>query len=160
ALWTIRTFARYLQQILLLHRIERDLPASRDRVSVVHTSDINAYTLPSGRVLVTDGLLEALTPVERDIVMAHERSHREHLHTWWKLAFDIAAAVNPLMRPAARAIADMTERWADEDAARVADRRSVALTIGRIALLRTGSAAIPAAAATGGQVPQRVRALL
>jgi beta-lactamase regulating signal transducer with metallopeptidase domain len=102
----------------------------------------------------------ALTEAEREIVLAHERSHRLHQHAWWRLAVDLAAAINPLLRPTARAVTHMTERWADEDASRIADRRMVAVTIGRVALLRTHRPSASTPAATGGQVPQRVRALL
>jgi hypothetical protein len=158
--WTLRTLIRQVRRMVCWHRIERDLPAGDDSVSVLDTDDIDAFTLPSGRVLITQGLLAALSPAERQIVLAHERSHRLHQHAWWRLAVDLAAAVNPLLRPTARAVAHMTERWADEDASRIANRRMVAVTIGRVALLRTHRTPASTAAATGGQVPQRVRALL
>ena len=62
------------------------------------------------------------------------------------------------------AIRRAVERWADEDAAiRVADRKLVARTIARTALLqhdRSRSGPRLAQAATGGDVPQRARALL
>jgi hypothetical protein len=56
-----------------------------------------------------------------------------------------------------------TERWADEDAAAaVTDRTLVARTIARTALLqhRARRHALPVPAATGGEVPFRVQALL
>jgi Zn-dependent protease with chaperone function len=157
--WTLRTLVRHVRQLRAWRRIERDCPTRDDAVSVLDTDDIDAFTAPSGRVFLTEGLLAAVTPAERDIVLAHERSHRRHHHVWWRMAVDLAAAVNPLLGPTARAVAHMTERWADEDATRVADRRAVAVTIGRVALLRTHGARA-GAAATGGAVPQRVRALL
>ena len=160
ALWTVRTLVANVRQVRAWYRIERDLPTGRESVTVLDSDDIDAFTLPSGRVVVTEGLLAALSPAERAIVLAHERSHRAHQHTWWKLMVNLAAAINPLLRPTARAVADMTERWADEDASRIADRKTVAVTIGRIALLRAGGASTAATGATGGQVPQRVRALL
>src|SRR5436190_1668852 len=47
-----------------------------------------------------------------------------------------AAAANPLLLPVARAVDYTVERWADERAATVTgDRRLVAATIGRVALL-------------------------
>jgi hypothetical protein len=56
------------------------------------------------------------------------------------------------------------ERWADEDAARdVGDRDVVARTIARTALLQHAAyqpERAATAAATGGDVPRRVRALL
>jgi beta-lactamase regulating signal transducer with metallopeptidase domain len=124
---------------------------------VVDSDDLQAFTLPgiSGRIVVTTGLLAALDRDGRRVLLAHEQSHRTHRHTWWTLAADLAAAVNPLLRPTAAAVRHATERWADEDAA------TVAATIAQVALLHThppASAAV--AAATGGQVPQRVQALL
>lgn len=157
AAWTV--WAR-LREIRTWSRIERQLPVDEGAVRVLDTTDIDAFTLPSGTVLVTTGLLDALTPAERRIVVAHERSHRRHRHVWWRLAVDLAAALNPLLRRAANAVGDMTERWADEDAARVAGRREVATAIGRVALLRSARSRPSVAGATGGSVPDRVRALL
>jgi hypothetical protein len=53
------------------------------------------------------------------------------------------------------------ERWADEEAARaVGDRALTARTIARVALLVKSNQQVPTMAATGGDVPDRVRALL
>ncbi|MEV0269738.1 M56 family metallopeptidase [Hamadaea sp. NPDC050747] len=158
--WTTRAVLRHLRQLYAWRRIERDLPVGEGSVSVLDSDDVDAFTLPSGRVLITQGMLAALTQAERDIVLAHERSHRVHWHAWWRVIVDLDAAINPLLRPTARAVMHMTERWADEDATRIADRRTVALTIGRIALMRNRRRPDLTVAATGGRIPQRVRALL
>jgi hypothetical protein len=76
------------------------------------------------------------------------------------LAADLAAALNPLLRPTAVAVRQATERWADEDAAQMCERRRVAATIAQVALLSMGAGRPAAAEATGGQVPARVQALL
>jgi hypothetical protein len=77
------------------------------------------------------------------------------------MAADLAAAINPLLRPTARVIAHAVERWADEDAAdAVGDRRLVARTLARTALLQHRPISGGAVAATGGDVVNRVRALL
>lgn len=136
----------------------------RSPVVVVDSGDLDAFTTPGlpGRIVVTTGMLHALDATGRRVLLAHEASHRAHGHTWWNLIADLAAAINPLLRPTAAGIRHAAERWADEDAAMVADRRLVAATIARIALLRAhreAEAAVVAGAA-GGQVPQRVRALL
>jgi beta-lactamase regulating signal transducer with metallopeptidase domain len=113
--------------------------------------------------VVTTGLLCALSTTQRRAVLEHERSHVRHRHAWWLLAADLAAAANPLLRATARTVAHTVERWADEDAADVlADRRLVAGADGRAALLTTarGPAPSPALSALGGQVPDRIRALL
>ena len=131
---------------------------------VVDSARPEAFATPSpaGRIVVTSTLLQALNPTERRVVLAHERAHLDHWHTWWALAADIAAAINPLLRPTARAVSHAIERWADEDAAAVVgDRQLVARTIARAALLKHDALDhSEALAATGGDVPQRVRALL
>jgi hypothetical protein len=124
----------------------------------------DAFATPGagGQIVVTTGLLRALTAAERRALIAHEKAHLTHRHAWWLLATEIAAAANPLLRPTASAIEHAVERWADEDAAReVTDRRLVARTLARTALL-TRAATTPATglAAAGGDVPCRVRALL
>jgi hypothetical protein len=135
------------------------------RAVVVHDPRPDAFTTPgpAGRIVVTTGLLRVLDPDEKRAVLAHETAHLTHNHAWWKLASELSAAANPLLRPAARSIATAVERWADEDAAAtVGDRRLVATTVGRVALLKTGSAPMPGAgpAATDGDVVARVQALL
>src|SRR5262249_47324163 len=125
----------------------------------------DAFTTPhpAGRIVVTTGLLHALTPLERRVVLAHESSHLLHRHAWWLLAADLAAAANPLLRPTARAVGVSIERWADEDGATpVGDRRAAARALARTALLTSTPAAAArlALAATTGDVPGRVRALI
>ncbi len=125
----------------------------------------DAFTTPqpAGRIVVTTGLLRALSSQERRVVLAHETSHLLHRHAWWQLAADLAAAANPLLRPSARAIGTAIERWADEDAAiSVGDRKMVARALARTALLTTNpdiAAGLVLAAATGN-IPGRVRALI
>ncbi len=135
-----------------------------DGLIVVDSDRADAFTTPgwTGRIVITTGLLRALSPTERRAVLEHERSHVRHRHAWWLLAADLAAAANPLLRAAARTVAHSVERWADEDAATaVADRRLVARAVGRAALLRhAGPAPSSVLSAVGGQVPDRVRALL
>lgn len=137
---------------------------SADGLVVVDSDRADAFATPgwSGRIVVTTGLLRALSAAERRAVLEHERSHVRHHHAWWLLAADLAAAANPLLRAAARTVAHGVERWADEDAAAVvADRRLVARALGRAALLRqAGTSPSLALSAVGGQVPDRVRALL
>ena len=145
AAWTLRSLGRTIRALWVAHRTGRHLDDHRGSpVVVVDSPDLQAFTLPgiSGRIVVTTGMLAALDPDGRRVLLAHEQSH-------------------PLLRPTAAAVRHATERWADEDAATTADRRRVAATIAQVALLRThppASAAV--AAATGGQVPQRFQALL
>ncbi|GIH19437.1 M56 family metallopeptidase [Rugosimonospora africana] len=147
-----------------MHRACRDLDDGTDSpLLVVDSTEPRAFTTPGPwrpRIVVTTGMLAALDAPARRILLAHERSHCAHRHTCWTLTADLAAAVNPLLHPTARAIRDATERWADEDAARGNDRRLVATTIAHVALLATRSPTpTGTAAASGGRVPARVRAL-
>jgi Zn-dependent protease with chaperone function len=167
ALSLMLTSARRVWALLAVHRSCRDLTVVGGLV-VLDDDRPDAFTTaqPAGRIIVTTGLLRTLTPQQRRVLLAHETSHLTHHHAWWNLAADLAAAVNPLLRPAARAVATAVERWADEDAARsVGDRRLVAATLVHVAQLQSGFtgptvAAAGGPAATGGDVVARVRALL
>jgi Zn-dependent protease with chaperone function len=166
ALSLVLTSARRVWALLAVHRSCRDLTVIGGLV-VLDDDRPDAFTTPqpAGRIIVTTGLLRTLEPRERHVLLAHETSHLTHHHAWWNLAADLAAAVNPLLRPAARTVATAVERWADEDAARtVGDRRLVAATLVHVAQLQSrfvGSAVAAAgSAATGGDVVARVRALL
>jgi Zn-dependent protease with chaperone function len=135
------------------------------RLIVVDDERPEAFATPvgRGRIIVSTGMLRALPADERRALLAHERSHVSRGHTWWLMAADLAAAVNPLLHPNARAARDTAERWADEDAARaVGDRELVARSLARAALVAqdTGARLAPALGATSGRVGERVRALL
>lgn len=164
AAWWLTVVARRCRELVSLYRRCRRLRHAGALV-VVDDQRPDAFTTPqpAGRIVVTTGLLRALTADERRVLLAHETSHLLHRHAWWLLAADLAAAANPLLRPTAAAIARATERWADEDAATtVGDRRAAARTLARTALLTRNPdlgarLALPAA---GGDVPSRVQALL
>jgi hypothetical protein len=161
AVWTTWTVMVRGRALWVTHRACRHLqPTTHGSYSIVDSAALDAFTTASGHIIFTTGLLEVLTPAQQQIVLTHERSHHRHRHNWWTLAVDLAAAVNPLLRPTAAGIRHATERWADEDAATVADRHTVAVTIANVALLRSRAAAVAPAAmgATGGQVPRRVQA--
>ncbi|GIH15960.1 M56 family metallopeptidase [Rugosimonospora africana] len=150
--------------LLAVHRACRHLHNTDGSPFVIVDSEQpQAFTTPGlrPRTVITTGMLAALDGPGRRVLMAHERSHRDHRHTCWTLTADLAAAVNPLLRPTARAVREATERWADEDAARSSDRRQVAATIAQVALMGTHTPAPNVvAAAAGGQVTRRVVALL
>jgi hypothetical protein len=162
--WTTHNVWRTGRALLAAQRLCRHLASdpAGSPVVVVDDAHPDAFTTPNlrARIVVTTGMLAALDPPGRQVLLAHEQSHRVHRHTWWVLAAELAAAVNPLLHPTAAAVRNATERWADEDAARVTNRRLVAATIAQVALLGARSSPATAAAATGGQVPRRVAALL
>ncbi|MFB8438706.1 M56 family metallopeptidase [Streptomyces niveus] len=144
------------------------------RGAVVVTEDrrADAYTVPGlpGRIVISHGMLDALDPVGRDIILAHEKAHLDHHHYAFVAFAQMSAAANPFLRPLAAAVAFSVERWADEDAARgTGDRRAVAETVARaaVATKRTSAGRLPdtALGALGrrpapGAVPRRVAALL
>jgi Zn-dependent protease with chaperone function len=164
AAWWLTVVARRCRALLAVRRHCRRLTAAGTLI-VVDDQRLEAFTTPqpAGRIVVTTGLLQALTADERRVVLAHEASHLVHRHAWWLLAADLAAAANPLLRPTAAAVARAAERWADEDAATtIGDRRATARALARTALLTRDSelAGRLALTATGGDVPTRVRALM
>ncbi|MCA1219864.1 M48 family metalloprotease [Streptomyces sp. 8L] len=147
--------------LLLARRHGRLLPPGGE-LAVLDDSEPSAYALPGtpGRIVVTSGMLRTLNARERGALFAHERTHLRHRHHIFLLVLHLAAAVDPLLRPVATAGALSLERWADEEAAvAVADRSLVARAVARAALA-TAHRPDHALAATGGPVPQRVRALL
>lgn len=150
--------------------VARCLPASGRKLCVVDDPVPDAYAMPGlpGRVVVTAGMLDALDVRERQVLLVHERAHLAGAHHLFVVLSQLAAATNPLLRPLAGAVRFSAERWADEQAARITgDRRLVARTIGKAALLTRARPAAPSAAlamATSlrgtGPVPRRVAALL
>jgi Peptidase family M48 len=144
-------------------------------VVVVRGNAVEAYALPGwpGRIVVSGRLLEALDEPGRAALLAHERAHLAGRHHLFTTVAHLAAAANPVLVPLARMVDYTVERWADEHAAQITgDRRLVAATIGRVAMMVTparwpgASLGMVAAAsrrvsmAWAGPVPRRVAALL
>ncbi len=121
-------------------RHARCLPGS-SQVVVVPDGSADAYAVPGwpGRIVVTAGMLDALNPDERRVLLAHERVHAQSHHYLFTALTYLAAAANPLLRPVAAAVTYTVERWADETAARdCGDRRLAARAIGKAALASAG----------------------
>jgi hypothetical protein len=148
------------------HRLRRT-----GRLAVLDDPAPDAYALPGlpGRIVVTAGMLDALDDRERKVLLAHERTHLTRAHHLFVTVAELTAAANPLLRPVASAVRYSVERWADERAAKViGDRRLVARTVGKAALLSEGyheKPSVALCAAQGnlrraGPVPRRVAALL
>lgn len=141
-------------------------------LAVLTDEEPYAYALPGaghgvggqGRIVVSTAMLACLDPREREALIAHEHAHLSGRHHRFLLAVQLAARANPLLRPLRSAVAYTTERWADEEAARVTGERTVlARAIGKAALVSRGTPAPTLAgfAAQGaGPVPRRVAALL
>jgi beta-lactamase regulating signal transducer with metallopeptidase domain len=75
-----------------------------------------------------------LDAAERRVLLAHEAAHLRHRHHRHRALAGLIAAANPLLVTLPGAIHHLTERWADEEAAAVADRDIAARTLARAAL--------------------------
>jgi Zn-dependent protease with chaperone function len=167
---------RRARALVTAARDARCLPG-HGQVVVVPDGTVDAYTVPGwpGRIVVTAGMLDALDPAERQVLLAHEGAHADNHHYLFTALGHFAAAANPLLRPLARAVSYTVERWADEAAAKhCGDRRLTARTVGKAALASSRKGGAPGWALTGiagspgplarrrspGPVPRRVAALL
>lgn len=126
----------------------RGLPAA-DRLVVLDDERPDAYAvqgLPGlpGRAVVSSGMLRALTPSQRRVLLAHEEAHLSGHHQLFIQAAELAAAANPLLRPCVGVVREAVERWADEAAAtHVGDRRAVAQALAQAAIARREAARAP-----------------
>ena len=171
-----RTLWRRAAALAAAGREARRLPGT-GQVVVTDDDAADAYTLPGMpcRIVITAGMLRALSEPERQVLLAHERAHASSLHYLFTTVARLAAAANPLLRPVASAVGYTVERWADEDAAAATgDRQLAARAIAHAALAATaapprrpaaasavlGAVSIPARMRPAGPVPRRVAALL
>ncbi len=132
-------------------------------LSVLDCAEPIAYAAPGdpGCVVISRGLLDALEPRERQVVVAHERAHLHHRHHRYLLAGELAAAMVPLLHPLIVKLRLATERSADETAVQAldGDRHLVARAIARAAITRTAHSGLVRGFG-GGSVPTRVAALV
>jgi hypothetical protein len=174
-----RALYRRGEAIIAAGRRARRLPGAA-QVVVTEDAAADAYTLPGWpcRIVITSGMLTALTHPERTVLLAHERAHASWGHYLFTTAARLAAAANPLLRPVAAEVGFTVERWADEHAARVTgDRPLTAKAVAHAAFAANAAppardAAVPALgvipagirkldeARRAGPVPRRVAALL
>jgi Zn-dependent protease with chaperone function len=167
-----RALLRRVAAIAAAGRRARNLPGA-GQIVVTEDEAADAYTLPGWpcRIVVTSGMLRALTEGERQVLLAHERTHAAASHYLFTAAARLAAAANPLLRPVAAAVGYTVERWADERAAAaLGDRALAARAIARAALATKAAPprhdptiALPwvtGKAHGPGPVPRRVAALL
>jgi Peptidase family M48 len=157
-----------LRAIREVRALGRELGPGGGRLLVVD-DDVDAVAVPAagGRIVVSRAQLAGLRADERRALLLHEEAHLAHRHHLYRLAADLAGAVDPLQHRVRAAVVQATERWADEEAAAgVGDRAAVARLLARSGLAaaeRSGSrAAWPALAMgrAGSPVVPRVRALL
>ncbi len=145
------------------HLARRRMPTCDRGLLIVDSEEPTAYAVPGsmGGVVVSTGMIQALAPLEQNVLWAHERSHLVHRHHWYLVAAEMAVAIVPVLRPMAKQVRFATERWADEDAAHCVgdDRTLVARAIARAALASVDHRRPTMALADTG-VGDRVRAML
>ena len=160
---------RYARAVRRARRAAWDLGGT-GRLAVLDRAEPEAFAVPAsrrepGRIVVSAGLLRMLDAAERRVLLAHEIAHLDHRHHRYRVLAGLIATVNPLLITLPGAIHHLTERWADEEAAGVADRGVTARALARTALA-AGAASRTASAGDAVQcfhrhgVPDRVRALL
>jgi Zn-dependent protease with chaperone function len=164
---TVRRLAGVSRALWVANGACRHLGDGVDGLVIVDDDRPDAFALPGlqGRIVVSTAMLAALSPLERRVLFAHERSHLAHRHALFVQLGRVAAAANPLLRPVATAVWEAVERCADEDAATVVgDRRLAAEALARAAV--ASASPVPASAGTARlgmtdtAVVQRTRALL
>ncbi|GAA2233811.1 MULTISPECIES: M48 family metalloprotease [Kitasatospora] len=148
-------------------------PVHLGPLTVLDDDRADAFALPGplarptepGRVVVTTGMLRALTGPERAVLVAHEQAHLNARHHLFLAATEYATVLHPALRPLRAPLGYQLERWADEAAAQATgDRTLTARAVGRAALAAAGAPRPHrprlAPAAHSGPVPRRVAALL
>jgi hypothetical protein len=165
ALNGLRVLAARGRAVLAVRALGRELPhAGR---LVVLDEDIDTVAVPArgGRILASRAHLAELPADERRALLLHESAHLAHRHHLYRLAVDLAGAVDPLQRGVRAAVLFATERWADEEAAGVVgDRAVVARVLARSGLRAAGAPraawAALAMGRAGSPLVPRVQALL
>lgn len=157
----VRTTVRYVRWARRLSRV-LDSHCRDGGVVILPGDEPLAFAAPGrgGRIVISRGMLAALSSRERCALLAHEGAHLALRHHVFLIALRLSTTLNPLLRPLSSATEFALERWADETAARrVGDRTVVAHAVAKAALAGRphGTFALNAA---GGPVPRRVSALL
>ncbi len=157
--------------VVVIHRIRTVLRLRRWAVegtqgrhlSILYTAEPIAYAAPGspGCVVVSDGLLRALEPRERQVVFAHERAHLSQRHASFLMIGSLSVAVVPLLKPLIDQLQLATEQCADEEAAKVmgGDRELVAQAVARAAFATSAYHGLVGSFG-GTSIPLRVEALI
>nr|WP_152815234.1 M56 family metallopeptidase [Arthrobacter bussei] len=133
---------RHRDMLNLLSSPAADQPAT---LVINHPAPV-AYCLPGGARSVTvmsDGLMDLLTRAELDAVLTHESAHlhqRHHLLLWAFAAWRSALPWLPTSRLAQRAVSELIEMLADDEALRHVDEPTLVRAIAIV-----GSGALPRA---------------
>lgn len=139
---------RHCRRANLRQVVEPDLgdhrPLGRHELVVLPSPELLALSVagPPAQVLVSRGLVDALSSAELDVVLRHESTHLDHRHeSVLRLVMTVESALRPLpwVGASAAALRMGLERWADEEAAGAAPDDRAAL---RSALFRVVRAEI------------------
>ena len=112
-----------------------------------------------GRIVLTRGLLRALTSEQRRAVLAHERAHLSRWHHLHQSVAALAVALNPLLRRIGPALELACERDADETAAAGSSRAAVASALARLVERPARRRSPVVLAAATGDLGHRIGAL-
>lgn len=146
----LRGRRRHRDMLNLLSSPSADTPAT---LVIQHPTPV-AYCLPGGARSVTvlsDGLLNMLTPQELSAVLTHERAHlvqHHHLLLWAFAAWRAALPWLPTSLLAQRAVNELIEMLADDQALQQVDRTSLVRAVAIV-----GSGTRPSDAATPPGTP-------
>ena len=149
-------FTRIAVALRRSFRLSRELGQLAGGLVVIPEAEPDAYAMPGrpGRVIATQGLLRALSPQSRQLVLAHEQAHLDAGHHWHLAATALAAAVNPALSRIKAAQELCVERWADETAADLVGRSAAAAALPDVVALIGNSTPRPAGAvAVTGSAP-------
>lgn len=122
---------RHRDMLSLLSSPAADQPST---LVINHPAPV-AYCLPGGARSVTvmsDGLMDLLTRTELDAVLTHENAHlhqRHHLLLWAFAAWRSALPWLPTSRLAQRAVSELIEMLADDEALRHVDEHTLVRAI-------------------------------
>lgn len=121
--------------LLDAYRLAASIARHDGQLVVVDDDSLPACAVPGrpGRIVVPAGLLRRLDVAERRALLAHERAHLNHRHHLHRAAATLAAAANPMLWRLPAALALVTERWADEEAAAQTRRDTVARALAHAA---------------------------
>jgi len=136
----VRFVSEEVRRVRVMHGLVMACPRACGELVVIADPVPQAFALPSlvrppGHIVVSTAMLRSLNAEERAVLLAHERSHLDHRHSWLRATVGLAATLQPLLGRVGDQLAVILERWADEDAAGiVANRRLAARSVGRAAL--------------------------
>lgn len=131
---------RHAALVAVLTEPSQELPHTR----ILKVDELVAYCLPQGQhgtTVLSTGLIAALSPAERDAVVAHERAHLRSRHELVVLPFAAWQHALPFL-PAARQALDQVTRlievMADDVARRTVPADDLAAAVREMSRLQAG----------------------